>query len=95
MSRRCALFICFLVTALALFAPIAAAADSCPDCGLGEDGCPPGSCPCCTEGAAIPTSVLQVDPGKDCTELLASPPAAPCCSADPAEIFHVPKRLLS
>jgi hypothetical protein len=88
--------VCLLVLALVL--PLAGLEGECDDClGGGVAGCCPPSCSlcvCCTHGQ----SVLTGAPGMERAPAVSSPsrgsiePALP--SANPRDVFHVPKPFL-
>jgi hypothetical protein len=91
MARRSALLIPGLLAALVLLAPMAAVADSCPDCGPFQSCCPSQGCPCCLPSASVLTAGVRVDPNLGSTRLTAEPQADRCLSADSQDVFHVPK----
>jgi hypothetical protein len=94
MARRSALLVPLLLAVLALLAPLAAVADACPDCG--PSGCCPSlGCACCLASASVLTAEVQVKAGSVSTVLVGDPPADRCLSADPRDVFHVPKSLLA
>jgi hypothetical protein len=94
MARRSALLVALLLAALALLAPLAAVADSCPDCAT-RDCCPALGCACCLAGSSVLTAWPQVDLGLAFTALAEDPPADRGLSADPRDVFHVPKPSLA
>jgi hypothetical protein len=82
---------------LALLLPIAGFADSCEECGGGQPGCcPPGCslCLCCGQGRTVLAGAVWMDrdPGLDAAFGEAAEGHA--LSANPSDVFHVPKTSL-
>src|SRR3954463_5071781 len=77
MARRSALLIPGLLAALVLLAPMAAVADSCPDCGPFQSCCPSQGCPCCLPSASVLTAGVRVDPNLGSTRLTPRPRGGP------------------
>ncbi len=94
-ARRSVLLIALLLAALALLAPLAAVADSCPDCGPARNCCPVLGCACCLAGSSVLTAQVRVDPGPASTEAIGERPVERRLSADTRDVFHVPKSLLA
>jgi hypothetical protein len=94
-AQRSALLVALLLAILALLAPLAAVADSCPDCGPTQGCCPTLGCPCCLSSASVLTTQARVDLGLASTAIAGDPPADRVLSADPRDVFHVPKSLLA
>jgi hypothetical protein len=94
-ARRSALLVALLLAVLALLAPLAVVADSCPDCGPARDCCPALGCACCLAGSSVLTARARVDLGPASTAIVGDPPAHRRLSADPRDVFHVPKFLLA
>ena len=94
-ARRSALLVALLLAVLALLAPLAAVADSCPDCGPTRGCCPALGCPCCLSSASVLTAQARVDLGPASTALAGDPPLDRRLSADPRDVFHVPKSPLA
>ncbi len=94
-ARRSALLVALLLAVLALLAPLAAVADSCPDCGPMQGCCPTLGCPCCLSSASVLTVQARVDLGPASTEAVGERPVDRRLSADPRDIFHVPKSPLA
>jgi hypothetical protein len=90
-ARRSALLVALLLAVLALLAPLAAVADSCPDCGPTRGCCPALGCPCCLSSASVLTAQVRVDLGPASTETVGERPLDRRLSADPRDVFHVPK----
>jgi hypothetical protein len=99
MPRRSALLarvIPVLLVALALFAPVVAATDGCADCGSAQGCCCSSlGCPCCLPGSSVLTPQVRVDLGLAWTGFASEPLADHRLSADPRDIFHVPKSPLA
>jgi hypothetical protein len=94
-ARRSALLAALLLAVLALLAPLAAVADSCPDCGPAQNCCPSQGCACCLPGFSVLTAGARVDLVAASTAIVGDPPADRVLSADPRDIFHVPKSPLA
>jgi hypothetical protein len=96
MSRRSLLWLSALWMALAFLAPLAGLADSCQDC-LWTPGncCAASGCPCCIHGSSVLTHVSP--PELSPASMGITPDALPdrCLSADPRDVFHVPKSPLA
>jgi hypothetical protein len=85
----------FLIIALALLLPLAAGAESCDTCLSGDlpDCCPPtcSLCFCCGQSAPELSGPPTVDRYAETAAFVAGPVEQDCLSADPRDVFHVPK----
>jgi hypothetical protein len=86
-----ALLVTVLLAALGLLVPLAAVADPCPDCGPVQGCCPSLGCACCAPGAALLPVMVPVALSPAWTALVGDRAADRCPSADPRDVFHVPK----
>lgn len=92
MARRSALLALALLAVLTLLAPVAALADSCPDCDGSYQGCCPSQgCPCCLPGGSILPAGVAAHVALAASGLATEPPADRCLSAASPDVFHVPK----
>jgi hypothetical protein len=84
-----------LLIALALLLPLAAGAESCDTCLSGDsaDCCPPtcALCVCCGQSVPELSGSPTVDRYAETTAFVAGPAEVGCRSADPRDVFHVPK----
>jgi hypothetical protein len=84
-----------LLIALALLLPLAAGAERCDTCltGSSADCCPPtcALCFCCGQSSPELSGSPTVDRCAATAFMLAHPAEAGCQSADPRDVFHVPK----
>jgi len=84
-----------LLIALALLLPLAAGAESCDTCLAGDlpDCCPPtcALCVCCAQSAPELSGPPTVDCYAETAAFVAGPVEQDCLSADPRDVFHVPK----
>jgi hypothetical protein len=91
-ARRSPCFLPLLLIALALLAPLAAGADPCPDCGGSLQGCCASQgCSCCLPGSCVRTTLGGMDLGLRFTGLVVELPADRGLTADPRDVFHVPR----
>jgi hypothetical protein len=84
-----------LLIALALLLPLAAGAERCDTCLAGDsaDCCPPtcSLCFCCGQSAPELSGPPTVDRYAETATFVAGPVEQDCLSADPRDVFHVPK----
>ncbi|HEX6861202.1 MAG TPA: hypothetical protein VF414_00205 [Thermoanaerobaculia bacterium] len=84
-----------LLALLALLLPLAGFAETCDECLGGEvpGGCPPACslCVCCAPGSAAVSLSPRVDRSPAPGLWIAEPVDAAGLSADPRDVFHVPK----
>ena len=95
MSRRpTALFL----AVLALLLPLAGFAETCDECLGGEQPgcCPPACslCVCCSPGRTIPAGAVRMERDPSLATAFAESASGQALSADPRDVFHVPKTFL-
>lgn len=93
-SRSAAL----LLAVLALLLPLAGFAEPCDECLGGErpDCCPPACsvCVCCATGRTVLTGAVLMDREPGLALAFGDAAGDPTLSADPRDVFHVPKTFL-
>lgn len=87
------------VLALAFLVPVAGLAGVCGDCGGGEaPGCCPPTCSlclCCGKAPTRLTALARVAPEPAQAPAFGDPSGGDPLSADPRDVFHVPKPFLT
>lgn len=87
-----------LLIALALLLPLLGLAETCEDC---QGGASPGSCPpacslcvCCGQGRTVLPGAVRMDRDPGLASAFGDPVRGDAPSANPRDVFHVPKTFL-
>ncbi|HSF41791.1 MAG TPA: hypothetical protein VLT87_18465 [Thermoanaerobaculia bacterium] len=82
---------------LAFLLPLAGFAESCDECGGGEPGCCPSACSlclCCGQGRTVLAGAVRMDRDPGLASAFGDAAEGHALSADPHDVFHVPKTSL-